>query len=79
MAAREAGAVRAALIAAGVRADTPLALVESASLEARRASGVLRQLEALLAGRGQGPVTIVLGKAMASAVVQRPLQKAASA
>jgi uroporphyrin-III C-methyltransferase len=80
MAAREAGAVRAALVAAGVRADTPVALVESASLHsARRAAGPLWQLESLLAASGDGPVLIVLGKAMAKAVAGQRLRRTASA
>lgn len=69
MAAGEGRAVREALLAAGVRADTPVALVESASLKsAYRAVGMLWQLESLLSGRGDGPVVIILGKAMAKAV-----------
>jgi hypothetical protein len=40
---------------------------------------MLWQLEDLVAGRGDGPVAIVLGRAMAKAAVLRPLQKVASA
>jgi uroporphyrin-III C-methyltransferase len=80
MAAREAGAVREALVAAGVREDTPVALVENASLESSRlAVGALGQLESLVDECGEGPVAIVLGWSMVKALGRRALRKAASA
>ncbi|MEO8718577.1 MAG: uroporphyrinogen-III C-methyltransferase [Burkholderiales bacterium] len=66
MAAGEACAVRDALIAAGMPAQLPAAVVESASLETSQARlGTVAQLESLLDGRGDGPVVMVLGRAMA--------------
>jgi uroporphyrin-III C-methyltransferase len=68
MAAGEARAVRDALLAAGMPASTPVAVVESASLPgARRALGSLGALQALAADRAGGPVVLLLGKAIGNA------------
>lgn len=81
MAAGEGRAVREALLAAGVPRDTPVAVVQSASLpDARSELGTLNSLEQLLQDRGSGPVVILLGRAMRKAAVDRisvPAQKAA--
>ncbi len=63
MAAGDAARVRDALLAAGVAADMPVALVEDASLESsRRITGRLAQLEALAAARAAGPAVILVGR-----------------
>ncbi len=68
MAAGEARATREALQAAGVPGQTPVAVVENASLASSQASTrTLAQLELLLDARGDGPVVILLGRAMAKA------------
>lgn len=81
MAAGEARATREALVAAGVSGDTPVAVVQSASLpEMQRVRGTLAGLEQLLEARGGGPVVILLGRAMRKAAAPGlgvPAQKAA--
>lgn len=68
MASREAGAVRAELLAAGVSPRTPVAVVESASLDGLTTTGVLHDLPALAARRGDGPALLLIGAALAHAV-----------
>ncbi|MGH8708612.1 MAG: SAM-dependent methyltransferase, partial [Burkholderiales bacterium] len=80
MAAGEARATREALIAAGVSPGIPVAVVENASLDSSRIAGTLAQLELLLEGRGDGPVVILLGRAMrkaAAPALSVPAQKTA--
>jgi uroporphyrin-III C-methyltransferase len=62
MGAGQAEAVAATLIARGRAADTPVALVESASLPGMHVQyGTLEQLALLAAGAGSGPTIILLG------------------
>lgn len=71
MGAGEAGAISAALIAAGKLAATPVAIVESASLpEARRRYATLGNLEAV-AGAAAGPVLILLGEVYREALASQ--------
>jgi uroporphyrin-III C-methyltransferase len=68
MAAGEAARVRDALVAAGVAPDTPVALVENASLaDSRSIRGRLAHLEAICETRGAGPAVILLGRILESA------------
>ena len=64
MAAGEAAAVRAALIGAGMRPETPVALAENVSLAGAAVfAGVLEELPQLAAGLGDGgPALIILGE-----------------
>jgi uroporphyrin-III C-methyltransferase len=76
MGAGEAGTIAQALIAAGKPPATPVALVEYASLPGvRKLSGTLRQLPALAARCGNGPVAILMGEvyreAAASQIIER--------
>jgi len=69
MAAGDADGVKRALIAAGGRPETPVAVAESVSLEAsdmRR--GTLQELPRLACGSSGGPVLILLGKVYAEAL-----------
>jgi len=63
MGAGQAGVISSLLIAGGMPASTPVALVESASLpqESHR-FGTLGELAILAASTGQGPVVIVIGE-----------------
>jgi uroporphyrin-III C-methyltransferase len=68
MGALQAERVRDALLARGIPADRPVALVESASLEGERiVRGTLRELGALAAQLGEGPAIILIGEALAEA------------
>ncbi|MBX6393191.1 MAG: uroporphyrinogen-III C-methyltransferase [Burkholderiales bacterium] len=65
MGAGEAARIAETLIARGRAADTPVALVESASLpEAAVRYGVLSELPALAASCGNGPALILLGEVL---------------
>jgi len=67
MGAGEARAIASALVAAGKPARTPVAVVENASLPARRCRlGTLGELEALAASGG-GPILILLGEVFRAA------------
>lgn len=69
MGAGEAVAVVQALLAAGKRAGTPVAIVENASLaDERTVYGTLRELPALAAEIGGGPALIVLGDVLSEAL-----------
>jgi uroporphyrin-III C-methyltransferase len=79
MASRDAAQVKAELLAAGMRADLPVAVAENASLDSAALHvGVLNQLPELTARCGSGPTLILLGdvfSALARAeVVDRPAQ-----
>lgn len=66
MAAGEAEAVRAALIGAGVRPATPLAVAENVSLDvSQMRAGTLEQLPQLAARLSGGPALIILGEVCA--------------
>ena len=66
MAAGEAEAVRAALIGAGMRAETPVAFAENVSLDASDVrAGTLAQLPQLAENLGHGPVLVLIGKVFA--------------
>jgi len=69
MGAGEATAIREALLQAGKPAGTPVAVVESASLQAKVARGVLGDLPRLAASAG-GPIVILLGEVYAAAAVE---------
>lgn len=63
MGAGEAGAIAAALIAAGKPAGTPVVVAESVSLEDSRAiAGRLNELEQLAEQRGSGPAVVLMGE-----------------
>ncbi len=65
MGAGQAESIRAALVGRGREAQTPIALVESASLEqAVVRYGTLGELPALAAESGKGPVVILLGEVL---------------
>ena len=66
MGAGEAEAIAAALIQAGKPADTPVAVVENASMAPATARGTLRDLPRLARSAG-GPIVILLGEAYAEA------------
>ena len=69
MGAGEAEAIAQALLGAGKRAGTPVAIVENASLpEARAHYGTLAELPALAARLGGGPALIVLGEVLSEAL-----------
>jgi uroporphyrin-III C-methyltransferase len=66
-----APAISAELIARGKRADTPIALVESASLPGRRALvGTLAELPALASNAGDGPTIMLFGEVLKDAAAQ---------
>ncbi|HET7365325.1 MAG TPA: uroporphyrinogen-III C-methyltransferase [Burkholderiales bacterium] len=68
MGAGDAGAIAQALLGAGKRAGTPVAIVENASLpEGRTVHGILDELPALAAQVGGGPALIVLGEVLSEA------------
>lgn len=68
MGALQADRVRDTLVARGVPADRPVALVESASLQGERiVRGALRDLASLAAQLGEGPAIMVIGEAVAEA------------
>lgn len=70
MGAGQSAAIAQALIGAGKRADTPVAIVENASLpEQRTVYGLLGDLSALAGRLSAGPALIVLGEALRDAVV----------
>lgn len=72
MGAGEAGAIAAALIAAGKPAATPVAIVESASLpETRKRYATLRNLEAVAGNSATGPVLILLGEVYREALASQ--------
>ena len=63
MAAGQASWITSTLLARGMRADTPVALVEEASLSGARAErGVLAHLPQMAATRGAGPSLILIGQ-----------------
>lgn len=65
MGAGEARAIAAALIEAGRSPDTPVAIIENASLPGERYRlGVLRDLGSIAAEMQTGPATIVLGEVL---------------
>jgi uroporphyrin-III C-methyltransferase len=77
MGAMQSERVRDALLARGVPADRPVALVESASLEGERiVRGTLHELSALAAMLGEGPAIMLIGDAIAEG---RALTRAADA
>ena len=66
MAAGEAESVKAALIAAGKSATTPIALAENVSLpNAHTVSGTLADLPGLAAQIGEGPALVLIGSVFA--------------
>ena len=66
MGALQAERVRNALLARGLPASRPVALVESASLEGQRIiRGTLHELSELTAQLGHGPAIMVIGEAVA--------------
>ena len=70
MGAGEAKAISAALIAAGKPADTPVVVVENASLPAaRRFHGRLDGLEAAAARGSGGPMLILLGEVLRDSAI----------
>jgi uroporphyrin-III C-methyltransferase len=70
MAAGEAQEVKAALIGAGVSRQTPVVLVENATLESAAAhAGTLAQLPQLAARLSGGPAVILLGEVCAELAV----------
>lgn len=70
MAAREAAKVAATLRSKGFPDETPVVVVESASLPQRRSvRGELRDLAALAANPGDGPALILIGESMRKARV----------
>jgi uroporphyrin-III C-methyltransferase len=69
MGAGEATVIVQALLAAGKRAGTPVAIVENASrADERTMYGTLQELPALAAEIGGGPALIVLGEVLSEAV-----------
>jgi len=69
MGAGDAAAIAEALLVAGKRPKTPVAVVENASLpEARTVYGTLEALPVLAAQIGGGPALIVLGEALSEAL-----------
>lgn len=68
MGALQAERVRDALIARGVPANRPVALLESVSLEGERiVRGAVADLPALVAELGDGPAIIIVGEAISEA------------
>ena len=79
MGAGEAGAIAAALIAAGKPAATPVAIAESVSLDdSKVVAGELKDLAALAERRGNGPALLLIGEVWArlAAQVARRARKA---
>ncbi|HEX9395838.1 MAG TPA: uroporphyrinogen-III C-methyltransferase [Burkholderiales bacterium] len=74
MAAGMAEQVRAELIAAGVSAAKPVAVVENASVDARIQSGVLAELGSF--ATGEKPVLVLLGDVYAALAAAREPQRA---
>jgi len=71
MGAGEAGAIAAALIAAGKPAGTPVAIAENVSLQDSNVlAGTLGELEALAAQRGSGPAVVLIGEVWARVAAQ---------
>lgn len=67
-----AESITATLIERGKRADTPLALVENASLPERRIRyGTLAELPRIAAALGAGPAVIILGEVLREALASR--------
>lgn len=80
MGAGEASAIAGALIAAGQSPDTPVAVVENASLHEQRVRfGLLEDLERLAGAVGGGPVLILLGEVYREAVQRDAARLPASA
>lgn len=76
MAGAELPGVRASLLEAGLPASTPVAVVESGTLDEQRADfGTLFDLPSLLDGHRGGPVLVIVGKTVALA---RKLRAAAA-
>jgi uroporphyrin-III C-methyltransferase len=70
MGASHAIRVRDRLIARGVSAQCPIALVESASLESERViRGILAELPRLAAQLGEGPAIMIIGEAAREAAI----------
>jgi uroporphyrin-III C-methyltransferase len=70
MAAGEAANVKAALIAAGKAASTPVALAENVSLpDSNTVSGTLADLPGLAAQMGEGPALVLIGSVFADIAV----------
>jgi uroporphyrin-III C-methyltransferase len=70
MGAGESAAIAQALIAAGKRGDTPIAVVEKASLpDGDVVYGTLSELPRLAAQRADGPALILLGEVLRDAAV----------
>jgi uroporphyrin-III C-methyltransferase len=69
----QATRVRDALVARGVPASRPAALVESASRAAKAAGGALAELPALAEQAGDGPVLLLIGEIFAESVSKRSL------
>ncbi len=71
--------LRRTLLESGLPPSTPAAVIESGTLPAQNARyGTLDALEALGAGRGTGPVLVVVGATVALAAVLAPEQGAAA-
>lgn len=71
MGAGEAGAIAAALIAAGKPAATPVAIAESVSLEdSKVVAGELKDLAAMAEQRGGGPALLLIGEVWARLAAQ---------
>jgi uroporphyrin-III C-methyltransferase len=66
MASRDAQLVKDELIGAGMRADTPIAIAEDVSLDAKTHAGVLRDLPALAARCAGGPALLLIGEVFAA-------------
>ena len=63
--------IRAELMARGKPADTPVALVENASLPERRLLfGILAELPALARQTGNGPTIVIFGEVLKAALAQ---------
>ncbi len=71
MAGRDWPALARQLLQRGKHPDTPVALVESASLQARKWVGTLGQYALGSPATGAGPVTVVIGEVVANAVADR--------
>lgn len=71
MAGRDWPAMARQLLQRGKHPDTPVAWVESASLQARRWIGTLGQSALNAPATGAGPVTVVIGQVVANAVADR--------
>lgn len=79
MGAGEAKAISTALVAAGKAAETPVVVVEDASLpSARRLHGRLGELEQVAARGAGGPMLILLGGVFRDSAIIRAWQRAQS-